>query len=213
MGTIKEGRKVLHQPSTLEIFYCLSGMPIYSKILAEQSTDKPYSGLLQWLIERDFYNDQTDKIAIKKIASDYKSDSTKVTKWIKMIYEDIFELNDNKPELFQADGIKLSMYIKHYDNSCMFYTALPVLPREFETVKFPFLKSKVGIEDFWVKKVEHEIIENTSNVTIWLKGGTVNKYREYAVDKALFQGWIHFMDVYQKHDFELDEKLKRLYRT
>lgn len=212
MGRTKERRKILHEPSTHETFYCLCGMPIYAKILAEQNTGKPFSDFLQWLIERNFYNDSTEKITIKKISTDYKSDSTKVTKWIKEIYEEIFELNYNKPELFQRDGVKLSMYMQHYDNGCTFYTSLPVLPREFETLRFPFVKSKVGIEYFWVKKVEHEIVENTSNVTIWLHGGSVNKYREYALDKALFQGWIHFMDVYDKHDFELDNELKSIYR-
>lgn len=211
MGRTKERRKILHEPSTLETFYCLCSMPMYSKILAEQNTGKPYSDFLHWMLKTNFYDDQTGKITIKKIATDYKGDSKKITKWIKSIYEEVFELNYNKPELFQRDGVKLSMYIKYYDNVVSFYTSLPVLPREFETCRFPFVKSKVGIEYFWVKKVEHEIVENTSNVTIWLAGGTVNKYREFALDKALFHSRIHFMEVYDKHDFELDEDLKRIY--
>ena len=113
MGRTKERRKILHEPSTHEIFYCLCGMPSYCKILADQSADKPYIDFLKWLIEKNFYNERTEKISIKKIATDFKSDSTKVTKWIKEIYEEIFELNFDKPELFQGNGIRLSMYIRH----------------------------------------------------------------------------------------------------
>jgi len=213
MGRTKERRKILHEPSSHEIFYCLCGMPSYCKILADQSDDKPYIDFLKWLIEKNFFNDRTEKISIKKIATDFKSDSTKVTKWIKIIYEEIFELNFDKPELFQGDGIRLSMYIRHYDNGCTIYTSLPVLPREFETIRFPFVKGKVGTDQFWVKKVEHQIEDDIATVTLWLDGGTLNKYREFALDKALFQGWIHFMDIYDKHSFELDDEIKKIYKN
>ena len=72
----------------------------------------------------------------------------------------------------------------------MFYTLLKIIPREFEKVSFPFIKAKVGIDWFWVKKAEHEIADE-SIVTIWLKGGSANKYQKLALDKALFQKRIH----------------------
>jgi len=187
-------------------------MPSFSKTLAEQKHDKPYINFLNWLIEKNFYNDRTEKITVKKMATDFKSDSTKVTKWIKEIYEEIFELNFDRPELFQGNGIRVGMYIRNYDDGCYIYTTMPVLPREFETVKIPFVKGKVGTDLFWVKKVEHEIEDDIAKVTLWLDGGILNKYREYALDKALFQGWIHFMDVYNKHSFELDDEIKKIYR-
>ena len=36
----------------------------------------------------------------------------------------------------------------------------------------------------------------------------VNKYREFALSKALFEGTLGFMDVYQKYEFEIDNLLK-----
>ena len=133
-------------------------MPVYSKILLEQNAGKAYSDFLRGLIDKNFYNDRTEKIAIKKIAADFKTDTAKVTKWIKEIYEQIFELNYDKPELFQGNGVKVGMYMKHYDSSCIFYISLPALPREFETIRFPFAKAQVGVDHFWVKKVEHEVL-------------------------------------------------------
>ena len=213
MGRTKERRKFIHEPSTHEIFYCLSGIPDYSKTLLEQNPVKPYSDFLRQLIGLNFYNERTEKIPIKKIAADLKTDTAKATKWLKAIYEQIFELNFDKPELFQKNGVKVCMYMRYFDSSCTFYTSLPVLPREFETVNFPFAKAKTGTERYWVKRVEHEISGDIADVTLWLDGETLNKYHEFALDKALFQGWIHFMDVYDKTSNELDDELKRLYKN
>lgn len=213
MGMKKARKQILHEPSTHEIFHCISTMPMYSKILLEQYPDKPYAEFLCWLIDKNFYKGLNEKITIKRISVDFGIDTGKVTKWIKEIYEQIFELNSDKPELFQNTGIKVYMYIKHYDSSCIIYTSLQVLPRESETVKFPFAEAKVGIDFFWVQKVEHEIEDDTVLVTLWLVGGFINKYREFALDKALFQGWIDFMDVYELNTFELDDKINKLYRT
>ena len=211
MRQIKERKKILHVPKTQEIFYCLSGMPSYCKILANEITDKPFIDFLRWLNTKNFYNERTEKISIKQIAVDYKSEPTKVTKWIKEIYEEIFELNYNRPELFQQEGIKIELYIKYYDNSCFFNTTLQVIPREFEFIRFPFVKGQVGADQFWVKKIEYTIEDDRQTATLWLDGKTLNKYREFALDKALFQGWIHFMDVYEKDSSELDKELKRIY--
>ena len=213
MGRLKERKKILHEPTTHEIFMCLTCMPLCSKILIENGPQKSYTDFLRWLLQVNFYKEKGEKISIKKLATDFKSNSIKVTKWIHEIYEDIFELNYNESELFQREGVKVALYIRSYDNSCMFYISMPVLPREFERINFPFVKSKVGIDVFWVKKIEHEMNEDLTAITIWLEGGFVNRYREFALDKALFQGWIHFMDVHNKHSFELDEELKNIYRN
>lgn len=213
MARRKEKIKIIHEPSISEIFYCLSEMPSYSKILLGESTDKSYADFLGWLIMKNFYREKDEKITIKKIATDFKADSSKVTKWLKEIYEQIFELNFDKPKLFLNNGIKVCLVMKYFDSSCSIYTSLPSLPREFERVSFPFIKGKVGTDHFWVRKIEHEIVEDSAIVTLWLEGGILNRYREFALDKALFQGWIHFMDVYQKEPFELDNEIKKVYRT
>ncbi len=213
MGRTKERMKIFHEPSTHEIFYCLSYMPEYAKILAAENNKKPYYQFLTWLIEKDFYKERNENLSIKQISSAFNSDTAKVTKWIKLIYEDIFDLNFDKPELFQHDGLKIEMYMRHFDDRCTIKTTLPVLPREYETIRFPFVKAKLGTDQFWVKTVEHKIEGENQSVFLWLEGGYINRYREFALDKALFEGWIHFMDLYHKHSFELDDELKRIYRN
>lgn len=145
------------------------------------------------------------------MARDFKADTVRVTKWIHQIYEDIFELNEDKPELFQTNENKVTLYMKDYDNYCSFRLSLPTLPREYEAFRFYFIKGKLGTDDFWVKRVVHIIEDDKTCIDISLEGGHVNKYREFALDRALFHGWIGFMDIYQKHKFEIDDKLKTLF--
>ena len=99
----------------------------------------------------------------------------------------------------------------HYDNYLIFKIALPVLPREFEKVSFYFAKAKVGIDYFWVQEVKYIIEENYMIVKIELEGGFLNRYGEFILDKAKFQGKIGYMDLHKKYTFELDDLLKKIY--
>ena len=188
-------------------------MPEYSKILLESNPEKSYAEFLKWLITIDFYKDKDEKTIISKLAADFKTETAKATKWIREIYKDIFELNFDTRQLFQKEGIKLQLYMKSYDNYCSFFTSMPVVPREYETIKLPFVKGVVGEDQFFVKKVEHIIEDNSVEIMIWLEAGSVNRYRQFALDKALFQGYIGFGDIYWKYAYELDKIIKETYRN
>jgi hypothetical protein len=114
MSRTKEKKQILHEPSTQEIFKCLSEMPKWSELLLTSGADKIYKPFLQWLIEVNFFNGKNEKRTVKQIATGFKTDTAKVTKWIHEIYDDIFELNYDKPELFQTKGINVSLHMKHY---------------------------------------------------------------------------------------------------
>ena len=101
----KEQEKFVYEPGTKEIFRCLWQMTDYSKILLENGPNKPYRDFLKWLLEVNFYIETEEKISIKRLETDFKCDTIRVTKWIKEIYNDICELNFDKPELFQQYGI------------------------------------------------------------------------------------------------------------
>jgi len=118
----------------------------------------------------------------------------------------------NHPAYFQKEGIKVCLYCSYYDSHCSFYTSLPAIPREYEMVNFSFVKAKVGIDHFWVKRIEHEIKDEVV-VSISLEGESLNRYREFILEKALFQGYVGFMDTYNKHSFEVDDILKKLYHN
>lgn len=214
MPRLKERMKILHEPSTHEIFMCLSHMPKWSEILFSHGVEKPYKPFLKWLLEAKFFSDREEKMTVKKLSSDFKADASKVTKWLRQIYDDIIDLNFEKPDLFCInEEIKVLLHMKAFDNYCSLFVSLPALPREFESFRFSFARGKLGIDYFWVKKIEYLIEDDKTYITVWLQDGFVNRYREFALDKAIFQGWISFRDRYEKYDGEIDSELRNLYRT
>jgi len=204
MGKTKERPKFIHQATTLEYFCCLRDMPKWSQVLCDQHNGRSYNDFLKWIIEQRYFKDE-EKISIKKIAELSAYPSVKISKWLREIYEDIFELNESQPQLFYfAGNITVEFYVKYFDSYCSFKTALPALPRLYESFDFFFIKAKMGTSLFWVRDVQHIIGENDAYVLINLKGGLANVYREFALSKALFEGTLKFMDIYQKYDFEID---------
>ena len=78
----KEERiKILHTPTTHDIFVCLSDMIAYCRILLEQGQQKPYRDFLNRIIEMNFCKNE-ERINIKKIAAELKIEAGKITKWI-----------------------------------------------------------------------------------------------------------------------------------
>jgi hypothetical protein len=207
-----ERKKIIHEPSTQEILYCLSSMPQYLRVLSEQEEPTPFTPFLNWLISVGVYHDRTEKITVKKIAQDYGGEVARVTRWIKDIYAAVFDYNAEHPQRFQDAGVKVTLYLMHYDSACMFSLSLATLPREYEKVNFAFAKAKVGTDNFWVKKVEHDLLDSGQEVIIWLEGSSLNKYREYALQKALFHQKIGYMETYDLPGFELDKRLKEIDR-
>ena len=210
MPRIKQREKILHQPSTQEIFHCLADMPEWPKLLMHHGSSKPYSDFLSWLIQINFKNESEERIGIKGLANEFKSEPVKITKWIHAIYEDLFELNYEQPHLFQSTGIPVSLYMSHYDDSCSFNLSLPTIPRAYETFRFFFIKAKAGTDHFWVKQVDHTVGESKTEITVWLEYGFANRYRELALDKAIFLEMMRSMDKYDKYAFQIDEKLREL---
>ena len=63
------------------------------------------------------------------------------SKWLNTIYDDLFELNCQEPELFVAEGeILCEFYISGYRDgmACCFNFGLPALPHVGDTLVFPF---------------------------------------------------------------------------
>lgn len=207
MTRTKERPKLIHQATTLEYLYSLGDMPKWSLILCDQNNGKSYNDFLKWILRKQFFKDE-EKISIKKISEQSGYPTSKISKWLREIYEGIFELNELQPQLFYLKGnVKVEFYIKYFDSYCSFIASLPAVPRMHESIDFFFVKAKIGISSFWVKDVRHIIGENETSVLINLQGGLVNVYREFALSKALFEGSLKFMDVYQKYDFEIDQQL------
>jgi hypothetical protein len=206
----KKRDPIVHIPTTQEIFHCLSRAIEWCRNLRQVAGDKPYRDFLDWLITREMFPKGPDKITVVKLAKDSKASSRNIKLWVAQIYDDIFELNETSPELFQKDGIKVSMYFKNFDSFAGLDISVTCIPREHEQVSFPFVKAKVGTDLFYVDMVRNEFGPDHT-VEIWVKGGFVNKYRELILNKAEFQGRIGWMDIHHQKPFEIDERLNKIY--
>ena len=197
--------KFIHKATTQEYLHCLQNMPNWSHILLSQNNGKTYNDFLKWILKNDYFK-TSENLTIAHISKQSGYSSAKVSKWLQEIYEGILELNENSPELFYTEsGIQVELRIRYYDSFCFFSMTLPVVPRVYESFEFFFIKAKIGWDRFWVKNVEYEIDNNKNTICIFLEGGILNRYREFAVEKAKFEERISFQDFYRKFDFEIDD--------
>ncbi|MBK9958760.1 MAG: hypothetical protein IPP11_09245 [Chitinophagaceae bacterium] len=212
MPRTKERKKHIHEPSTHEVFLCLSSMLAWSQILLEKGVVKEYQSFLKGLIETRYFEDREEKVTIKQIAASFKHQTTKVTKWLHEIYNDILELNNDKEELFTNNKLPITCYFSYFDSSGSVTLGMDAVPRVYEEFNMYFMKAKVGCERFWVNRVEHEVHDTGAKIFLWLEGGILNRYREMAVEEALFKGWIGFMDQWQLTNSEMDDIIIKHHR-
>lgn len=88
MARHKERVKIHYEPSTIETFLCIASMPKWANLLINAEPTKPYIEMLKGLVEMNFYNERNERLTIKAIAADLKTDTGKVTKWLTAIYQD-----------------------------------------------------------------------------------------------------------------------------
>lgn len=211
MSRQKEREKITHKPSVQDILYSMTDCPDWLELLLKEG--KPsYQGFLKKLFEKDLYRGLNQRVPITRIAKELGYTPVKVTKWISEIYEDIFTLNDEKPELFKQEGIRHELYFKQYDTYAALTLWLKTIPREQERFSFYFLNAKLGFSTFYVSQIHHHYEQCEHKVHVHLEGGFPNVYRSFILDKALFYRQIGFMDLYKKYDFEIDEELKSIYK-
>ena len=211
MSRTKERKKITHTPSTLEVFHSLASCSEWVELLLNE--DHAYNSFIEGLIKNSFFKTEEERFTIKKLASKLGYPTPKITKWITMMYEDIINLNWDKPQLFRKDGIKHSLHFQNYDNYISLILWLKTTPREFETFSSPFLKAKMGTSSFCITSVMHEFEDCEHNIEIILKGGFSNRYRSMLLERAKFFGHIGLIETFNDYDFQIDEKLQNIYKS
>lgn len=206
----KVEKQIVEKPSTISVFYSMTSCPRWVNLLT--GNNKPYQSFLSKLNSVNFLKERRERTTIKQMADAFHFKREQLTKWISEMYEDIFDLNYDNPELFKDEGIKHELYFKGFRTSASFTLWLKCTPRVFEKVDFFFLKAKLESTSFWVKDLQHQFDESEHTINVWLESSIRNKYRELLIDRALFFDRLGFMDVYRKNEFEIDDKLKLFYK-
>ena len=131
-----------------------------------------------------------------------------VTKWLGRIYDDIFELNYEQPELFKGNGVRHKLHFRYTHGTAAWLKLwLKATPRIHETFHCYFVKAKVRVESFWVKEVSHNIENGEQEIDVFLEGGFINRYREWLLDRAQFEGYLSFQEIFELKDYQIDEQL------
>ena len=212
MSRQKQREKITHKPSVQDILYSMTNCSDWLELLLKEG--KPsYQDFLNKLFEKALYRGLNQRVSITRIAKELGYTPIKVTKWITEMYEDIFTLNEEKPELFKQEGTRHELYFKHYDNYAALSLWLKTTPKEHERFSFYFLNAKLGFSTFYISQIHHHYEQCEHRVHIYLEGGFPNSYRSFILDKAQFYRQISLMDIHKKYDFEIDEELKSLYKS
>ena len=196
----------VYKPSTHDILVCLSEAPNWAGKLI--GSGKEYDGFLQLLLSHNFFMNGEQRTTIKKVATHANEHPSLVTKWLNRIYDDIFDLNYEQPELFKTRGVRHRLHFRYtYGAAAWLKIWLEATPRIHETFHCYFVKAKVGTDGFWVREVSHNIVNGEQEIDIYLESGFVNRYREWLLDKARFEGYLSFQELYQLKDYQIDEQL------
>ncbi len=133
-----------------------------------------------------------------------------INKWFRQIYNDIFDLNENHPELFaNPDEVMCSFIYNSNEDDSGFWFNLGVksVPRVGDYFSLRFVKAVTDTYDFVVKGVTHRFQNGVMQIEIDLlnKIHNTNSYRRLLIEKALYLGLVSTDDL--KKEWMLDDKL------
>lgn len=205
--------KYEHKASTKEYLVALAYSPYFTKLLNPQG--KSYLELHKWLIENEtaLSNEDTPLPSIKDIGLALKVDSTKISKQIKLIYQDIHSLNEKSPELFKREGQKLcSLSFNYLDSNTQFNLGLDIIPRIGEAFHFWFIKPINGGTSFHVNDIVHSYDKGFHETWIYLTSEYPNAYLQLLKEKAYLHRDISFMELLSSN-FSLEEELVKMHKN
>ena len=122
---------------------------------------KPYARLIdylssEWTIENGNPSCSKNIATVKHYADCLGEKPSTVNKWLRQIYNDVFDLNEVHPELFVGrDEIMCSFEYSpsHKDGGFWFYLGCKCLPRVGDLFSFRFAWPLTNRTDFVVKEV------------------------------------------------------------
>lgn len=200
-----EKPKLEIRSSASDYFYSLCSMSDWLTILNKQESHKKYKEFLKWIVDENILDFDSEKV-MRENAVKTGFPKNKILQWLREIYRDLIDLNCESPELFFDQEKVLIEFTFHYFGNYSFCTlSLPAIPRQYEEFRFPFINATLGTEYFWVKNITYLHDCQRTTINILLEGGFCNKYRDFAIEKAKYEGSLSFHDMYSLTDNEIDD--------
>lgn len=193
-----------YKARTSEIINALCSERQWLPLLDQQK--KAYQPLLDFFIGGGLEFDTT-----KQLASHLGLSPSKVTKWINMIYEDIWNLNEQQPTSFyQPDCKPVEVHFQgsFYGPGRLFTLYLPILPNYGDSFNWLFILPKLGSSYFYVESIHHYYEQGELKTSLHLQEGMFNRYRHHLLDKADFHELLSFDERYYLSKYRLDDLLR-----
>lgn len=204
----KRIEKDIYIPKTSEILICLCDQPQWLNLLYKM--EKPYEKLLPILYDLGITENSTYSIKSVSVQANERYDKT--IRWIKLIYNDLFYLNRNKPELFKNSGNRYELFFSSGNyKSCSFTLWLDKNFNRNDYFNFYFIKAKINNYLFWVEQVNHEYVNGELSSYIYLSPDKPNLYFELIRDQAYFYNLISIFDRFQMTDDQLKQELIKIF--
>lgn len=196
---------------TKDYLLALTDYPCFTQQLPLEN--KPYAKLANWLLENEMnLRGENRRIpTAAEIAKQCNTEASKTTQQIRMIYQDIVELNWNEPRKFIKKDQKMCCLRFNYLNRyASFYIGLKEIPRVGESFEFWFVLPKTGGRYFYVKNIGHEIKNDEQLITISLTAEQPYLYLQLLKEKAYLNRQIS-LEEYLFDNYLLEEKLIQMF--
>jgi hypothetical protein len=167
-----------YDPSTKDYLIALSYFLNF--VILINSQGKKYQKVHSWLLENEerLKNEDVPFPTITEISNAVKLGFSVVKRSLINLYEDIFLLNENSPELFLSEGQTLcNLYFACSGQHSGFSLGLNRIPKVNEGFSFDFIKPKLGSYMFYVTEVDHMIKNNGQEINIYLNHGLPTKVK------------------------------------
>ena len=202
-----------YKPRNVEILSCLFSQPQWLNLL--YGLGKPYEKLLDHILRVSKMEslDSPEDSNIRVISEVINEKPAVVAKWIPKIYDDLFDLNEKSPQLFEGPGQKYDLSFKSTFYKGDYFTLwLPTRLMKYDNFIFSFISAKIGVRgSFWVENVYHYYSKGCQSISVYLNPRLLNPYREYILAQAEFHNLINSDDKFALNDFQIDERLRELF--
>ena len=192
----------------LDYLHCIFNE--YEWLLLLKGRNNPYESILDPLHEiarKERYEDEEladTKVTMKWLCEYLKINTSKLSKWLTLMYNDIIALNESNPELFIRPG----QFLCHFYLTCsrnnymQFYLGLDYVPRKGDNLTFYFAKAILDNGHFTVTDVtiDHEYGHGTIRINCCPRF-EYNEYKNWLLEKA------HFLNDINSWTQPTDEQL------
>lgn len=198
----------------LDYLHCIFNE--YEWLMLLKGRNKPYEEILDPLYDiarKERYEDEEladIKITMKWLGEHLKVNTSKLSKWITLMYNDIVALNESDPKLFIRSGQFLCHFsLSSYRNDYMqFYLGLDYIPRKDDSLSFYFAKASIDVSNFIITDVtiDHEYGHSTIHIDCSPRYHH-NEYKTWLLEKARFLNDINLWTM-PPDELVLDDMLR-----